>query len=178
MRAQIPFTSARLLLRELSRDDAEAIHSYTSDPEVVRYVDFGPESEAQTIEFIRDVMDMRWDEPRLFFSLAVVLHANGQLIGHCDLHIRDERHGEAEIGYCLHRKSWGQGYATEAVKSLLAFGFRQLKLHRIMAMCDAENHASLRVMAKAGMCEEGYLHKNKWYKGLWHDSMLYAIWQE
>jgi RimJ/RimL family protein N-acetyltransferase len=76
----------------------------------------------------------------------------GHLIGSCDLSLSGD---EAEIGWILHREHWKQGYGTEIGKALLAFGFGELNLHRILAHCDAENRGSYRIMEKIGMRREG-----------------------
>lgn len=55
------------------------------------------------------------------------------------------------------------------------FGFRELKLHRIWIQCIAENTASVRVLEKIGMRQEGHLHENEWVKDHWWDTLLYAI---
>lgn len=178
MRPDLPLVTERLMLREFVRGDAEWIHCYTSDASVVQYLDIGPESESETRQFVADAIDARWQEPRHDFDLAVMLTESGRLIGHLNLHVTQWRHREAEIGYCLHRQFWGKGYATEAVQALLQFGFGQLQLHRQFALCDTNNRSSVRVMVKAGMQPEGYLHQHKWYRGAWHDSLLYAIWKD
>ena len=78
-------------------------------------------------------------------------------------------------GYCLNRDYWGHGYATEAAQAVISFGFEQLGLHRIFAICDPCNVASWRVLARAGMRREGHLLEDRWQKGQWRDSYLYAI---
>ena len=79
------------------------------------------------------------------------------------------------MGYWIARSFWGRGYATEAASAFLAFGFRELGLHRIWAWCIAENLASARVLEKIGMRQEGHLRQNEWMKGRWWDTLLYAI---
>jgi RimJ/RimL family protein N-acetyltransferase len=82
---------------------------------------------------------------------------------------------DAVIGYCFNKTYWGKGYATEAVRALLEFGFNRLTLHRISANCDPSNVASNRVLMKAGMKLEGRLRENLRVKGRWRDTMVYGI---
>jgi hypothetical protein len=82
---------------------------------------------------------------------------------------------EGEIWYLVEPESWGKGFATEAVRYLLSFGFGELGLHRIWATCLPENPASARVLEKAGMRKEGFLVKNLKIHGAWKSSFLYAI---
>jgi [ribosomal protein S5]-alanine N-acetyltransferase len=79
------------------------------------------------------------------------------------------------LGYELDPHFWGSGYATEAANRFLAFGFRDMGLHRIWAWCIAENLASSRVLDKIGMRQEGHLREHEWMQGRWWDTLLYAI---
>jgi ribosomal-protein-alanine N-acetyltransferase len=90
-------------------------------------------------------------------------------------HHKAGRTPAGEILYLLNRQYWGHGYATEAVRAVLGFGFRELGLHRVYATCRPANVASSRVMEKVGMQREGHLRRHRWMKGAWHDSLLYAI---
>jgi ribosomal-protein-alanine N-acetyltransferase len=168
-------TTPRLVLRECAADDLAAFHEIDADPEVVRYVSYGP----WTLEESRRDLDFHIAQqtilPRSSYYLAVVLQAEDRLIGWCSLDITSQKHHEAELGYALHRRSWGRGYSTEAAQAILTFGFTSLDLHRVFATCSPENAASERVLQKLGMQLEGRLRGNKWSKGRWRDSLLYAI---
>ncbi len=84
---------------------------------------------------------------------------------------------EASIGYVLRRDCWGRGYATEAGRGLLRFGFERIKAHRIFASCDVEHVRSIRVLEKLGMTREGRHRQDTWYpsSASWRDSYYYAI---
>jgi [ribosomal protein S5]-alanine N-acetyltransferase len=172
---RLPLQTERLIIRDIVADDWEAVHNYASDLEVVRYVPWGPNSPEDTKNFIHRVLTLQQNEPRHNFELAVILKTKNQLIGACDIHLSNADNREGLIGYCFNRHFWGQGYATEAVRGLLALGFEQLGWHRITATCDPANIASARVIEKVGMRREGYFRKNTWEKGKWCDTLLYAI---
>jgi ribosomal-protein-alanine N-acetyltransferase len=87
-------------------------------------------------------------------TFAVVENDSGMLVGAVSLIIKRE-HRRAELGYWIARDSWNSGYATEASRRIIDFGFRELHLHRIEARHFARNPASGRVMAKLGMQQEG-----------------------
>jgi RimJ/RimL family protein N-acetyltransferase len=70
---------------------------------------------------------------------------------------------------------WGAGYATEAARATLRFGFTELHLHRIFGVCQAANGASARILAKLGIRQEAYLRESEWTKGQWRDIVLYAL---
>ncbi len=165
----------RLRLREWREDDWVQAHVYASDPEVVRYLDWGPNTEDETRAFIRDTMHARQASPRLHYDLAVALAESDEVIGGCRIWIESAEHREASIGYSLARTQWGHGYATELARGLLRVGFESLGLHRIWAIVEPENVVSARVLEKLGMQREGRLRDHRYAKGRWRDSVLYAI---
>ncbi len=165
----------RLVLREFAGDDWRAVHEYASDPEVVKYMEWGPNTEAQSRDHYDRVSAEREAVPRLQYSLAVTLRENGALIGGCRLGIGSEDDRRADLGYVFNRKHWGNGYATEAVRALLRFGFETLKMHRIWATCHAANAASARVLEKAGLRYEGRLREDRFQKGEWRDTLVFSM---
>ncbi len=165
----------RLVLRELHDDGAPAVHAYASDAEVVRYLDWGPNTPEDTARFLTAARAARDAVPRTAYHLAIVLRTTGHLIGGCRIEIRNAASGAGDLGYVLGRPHWGQGYATEAIRALVSFGFESLAFHRIWATCDARNAASARVLEKLGMKREGHLRHDVRRKGEWRDSYLYAI---
>jgi RimJ/RimL family protein N-acetyltransferase len=165
----------RLALRDLKESDWEAVHSYASDPEVVRYMDWGPNTKEDTENFIQRAIANQREQPRRNYTLAIVLKVEDTLIGGCGIHVSNPDNREGWLGYCLNRHFWRRGYATETARGLLEFGFTLLNLHRIFATCDPANIASARVLEKIGMQREGHLKQHKWAKGAWRDSFLYAI---
>jgi RimJ/RimL family protein N-acetyltransferase len=165
----------RLALRDLKESDWEAIHSYASDPEVARYMDWGPNTKEDTENFIQQAIANQREQPRRNYTLAIALKVEDTLIGGCGIHVSNPDNREGWLGYCLNRHFWRSGYATETARGLLEFGFTQLNLHRIFATCDPANVASARVLEKIGMQREGHLRQHKWAKGAWRDSFLYAI---
>ncbi len=165
----------RLVLREFTERDLQAVYEYASDPEVVCYMVWGPNTQEETRDFIRRAMASHGEKPRRDYQFAVVLKEEDRLIGSCGLQVSNPDHQEAWIGYCFNRHFWGKGYATQVARRLLTFGFDELKLHRIFATCDPQNKGSVRVLEKAGIRREGRLHEHKRVKGRWRDSFLYAI---
>jgi RimJ/RimL family protein N-acetyltransferase len=165
----------RLILRDFVMADWKAIHDYDSDPEVVRYMDWGPNTEEETKSFLQRAITFQQEQPRRGYSLAIVLGSQNVIIGGCGIRVSSPENREGWIGYVLSRNFWGQGYATETAKALLKFGFETLDLHRIFATCDPANIASAHVLEKTGMKREGYLREHKWARGKWRDSLLYAI---
>ena len=163
----------RLTLREFTLDDWRAVHAYASDPEVTRYMSWGPNDMKATRSFVETVVARQQDASRSEFDLAVTLKDNGNLVGGCGIYERKLR--GAEMGYCLHRDYWSRGLMTEVAMALLEFAFDQKGFHRVYATCDPRNIGSARVMEKSGMRREGHLREHVFKDGEWRDSLLYAI---
>ena len=110
-------------------------------------------------------------------AFAVTLAGEGSLIGGVRLRIETE-HARGELGFWVARSCWGRGYATEAVRAVIAYGFSALGLHRIHAIHFSRNPASGRVMEKCGMLHEGRFrgHVRKW--GIYEDVDLWGILRE
>ena len=137
----------RLRLRELEPKDAEAFFMLNSDPEVLQYtgdLPFNGVEEAE--EFIRNYPDYRRNG---FGRWAVVHRSTNEFLGWCGLKLNEEN--LIDIGFRFFKKEWGKGYATEAAKATLEYGFKQLKLEEIIGRAALANKASIRVLEKLGM---------------------------
>lgn len=130
-----------------------------------------PYTEKDAIEFIAAAQGD--DEIRL----AITLRNDGRMIGGIGLRLF-EQSCNAELGYWLGVPYWRQGYATEAAREMLRYGFQKLELHRIFATHFIHNPASGRVLEKIGMRYEGCQrqHIRKWDQ--FFDSMLYGLLRE
>jgi RimJ/RimL family protein N-acetyltransferase len=162
----------RLLIREIDHEDAADMQEYASDPEVVYYMPWGPNTLEQTMVFIREKIADQEQNPRVRWEMAVESVAEGKVVGGIRLSVHGD---QGDIGYCLNRGYWRRGFMTEAVRAIIGFGFRELGLHRIFATCDPRNTGSWSVMEKAGMRREGLMKEQMKFRDGWRDSFLYAI---
>lgn len=138
----------RLILREMVVADAVDMFEMDSDPEVYKYTgDFIPKSVEDTKERISNYPDY---EKYGYGRWATELKETGEIIGWCGLKYIEEI-DEVDIGYRWKPKYWGNGYATEASKVCLEYGFKQLGLEQIIGQLYPENKASIRVLEKIGM---------------------------
>jgi len=163
----------RLKLRELTEGDLQAVHDYASDPEVVRYTPFGPNTMVDTKNFLDGALSRQKEEPRTDIGLGIELREEGRLIGTCRINKTSEN--EAYVGYILNKRYWGHGYATEAAGALMRFGFTELGVHRIYADCHPDNAASIRVLEKIGMTLEGRRREYMMFHGEYSDTLLFAM---
>ncbi|HYW06915.1 MAG TPA: GNAT family N-acetyltransferase [Longimicrobium sp.] len=113
-----------------------------------------------------------WDE-RNRLSLAVTHGVDG-VIGAIGLNVAPQ-HAHAETGYWIGAPYWNRGFATEALGAILAHGFGELGLHRVLARHFPRNPASGQVLRKAGMVHEGIMreHVRRWDR--FEDLECYAI---
>ncbi len=169
----------RMILRQFTQDDFEAVHSYGSVPENIIYMPFSPNTQEDTRAFLIRSIAAAEETPCRNYQYAAVLRDTGKLIGGCGVNLSGD---EAEIGWLLHRDFWKQGFGPEMGRALLAFGFDELHMHRIIARCDAENYGSYRVMEKIGMRREGLFLDarlaNKLSHNKYSDELYYAILKE
>ncbi|SDT00074.1 GNAT family N-acetyltransferase [Actinoplanes derwentensis] len=160
--------TTRLRLRPFRPGDVPAVHGYAGDPEVVRYMDWGPNELADTEAFVAAAVD----PPDGVHPFAV--EHSGTLIGAVELRVTAAAHRRGEFGYVLTRSAWGRGYATEAAAAVLAFAFDQVDLHRVAATCDPANAGSRRVLEKIGLTYEGHLRGYLQIRGEKRDRLLFA----
>jgi [ribosomal protein S5]-alanine N-acetyltransferase len=137
----------RLILREFEERDAEGFFALNNDPEVMRYTgDRSFASVEESLQLIRNYTQYsmhgmgRWSMERI---------GTGELIGWCGLKRHDD--GMVDLGYRLHQRFWGSGYATEAAKASIDHGFNTLGLDHIVGRTARANLASVHVLEKCGM---------------------------
>lgn len=135
----IVFETERLLLREFNADDVDAVYAYAGDAENTIYMDWGPASREEVRNFVQSRLAQQITEPRRIFDFAVCIKATGRLIGSMGLFLGDDGQ-QAELGYTINKAFWGKGYASEAAKGMLQFGFMNLNLHRISAKVRQHEH--------------------------------------
>lgn len=154
----------RLILRRILPTDAEDMFEYASDRAVPQYLLWNPHPDlAYTREYLL-YLESRYAVGD-FFDWAIVKKDSGKMIGTCGFTRFRYEDDCGEIGYVLNRTEWGQGYAAEAVRAVLRFGFDTVGLSRIEAKFMEGNAQSLRVTEKVGMTFEGYLRSAMRVKG-------------
>ena len=177
----IEFTTletARLRLRHFMDSDLTLFMGYRNDPVVAKYQSWEGISELEARTFIQKQKEIQPGVSGQGFQIAIELKATGILIGDCFFTINALDHRQAEIGFTLSREYQGYGYATEAVSCFLNYAFHTFDLHRIIAITDCENIASVALLERLGMRREGHFIQNIWFKGKWGDEYLYAILKE
>ena len=156
MSAQIFIETPRLILRQWHEDDHEPYIALNKDPEVVEFFPSTYTREETLAQIDRCV---RHINQYGFGFFAVERKDNGQFIGFTGLsHPRFESYFTpcVEIGWRLSKANWGFGFATEAAKACLEFGFERLNVDEIFSFTAERNIRSENVMKKIGMVKDGY----------------------
>ncbi|MDJ0736689.1 MAG: GNAT family N-acetyltransferase [Nostocaceae cyanobacterium] len=142
----------RLILREQTLEDTESLHIILSHPITMSFWQFPFTLEAT----------QRWIQRNFesysnlgFGRYGVILKSTQELIGDCGL-IRREIDGviENDLGYIIHYKHWGQGYATECAAACKQYAIETLKLKRVVVNMPTNHITSIRVAKKIGMVWE------------------------
>jgi [ribosomal protein S5]-alanine N-acetyltransferase len=170
MRKKETLETERLILRPLSPADFEAVHSWTSVPENVRYMSWGSNTEEDTRTYLELAAQMAGND------FAIVLKDTGQVIGSGGI-FADAAGDTGELGWILHRDYWQRGYGTELAAELIRYAFEDLGLRRIETPCAAVNYGSYRVMERNGMRREALKKQAMWGRvdNEWIDRAEYAI---
>ncbi len=172
---QPTMATARLILRPYALEDASAVAKLAGRREIAdTTLSFPhPYSEQHARDWITRHTEGRSQGKEIVF--AVVTRTDMQLVGSVGLKDIDQEHGQAEMGFWIGVDWWGQGYATEATKAVLQFGFETLRLNRIHAHHMLRNPASGRVLEKIGMKREGVLRERvrKW--GVFEDVAVLSV---
>lgn len=178
----------RLLLRPYRPEDAPGLAAHRSDPEVARYVQWTP---PYTLPDAQDLIERtQWGRGsghlRAGEGVMIAIEfaeAGGEVIGDCSAGLLADDPRQGIIGFTLSPSRQGQGYITEAVRAVLhelftcdAGGlFAAEPLHRVSAVCGADNAASVRVLERVGMRREAHFIESVFFKGAWGSEYHYAV---
>ena len=119
---------------------------------------------------------MGWVAYASSITTNLAIEVDGGVVGSVGFEPREDvERVSAEIGYWLGRGYWGRGIVTAAVRAATQHAMKTFDLSRIFALPFADNHASIRVLEKAGYTCEGRLHRSAIKEGVIRDQLLYAI---
>lgn len=176
--ADLKFFTARLKLRLVEMADLEAIHVLHHLAETDQYNTLGIPKDLEETNIIVDGWINDHQKRTIKNYTFAVEFEKGGFIGLIALKLSSSKFNSAEVWYKINVEHWNKGYATEAIRAVISFGFNRLKLHRIEAGCAVENLASIRVLEKAGMIQEGRKRQILPLKTGWMDSFEFAILDE
>ncbi len=174
--SKIPtFETERLIIRPLRMFDAFDMYEYSRMPETSEFLTWSPHTDIEyTKNYLAYIINKYASGE--FYDWAVSLkNDDNKMIGTCGFSRIDFSNNIGEIGYVINPDYKGNGYAAEAAKQIISFGFEKLKFHRIEAKYIIGNDASLAVMKKCGMVYEGTQRHAMLIKGKYRDIGCAAI---
>lgn len=179
--ALLPIRTPRLLLRLFEPRDLDVQHRLQSDPEVTRYLPYGP----RTRQEVQSGLAKRMAPPRMTQNddvLQLVMERldadatdGGVMVGELTLFLRSVQHRQGELGFVLVPEERGQGLGAEGARALLTLAFEGLGLHRMAGVCDPRNTASAAMMLRLGMRQEAHLRECEWFKGEWGSLLTFGL---
>ncbi len=164
----------RLLLREIKKEDAQGIFNCFSNNDVTQF--YGQdtlESVEQAEQFVEFFSKIHMEKRGIRWGVEI--KGNAGIIGTIGFNAWLPKHKRAEIGYEIHPDYWRNGYTTEAITSVLSYGFKELDLTRVGAVVFIENEASNKLLTKIGFQQEGILRDYMYQNGKAHDTYIYSL---
>jgi len=172
--SQFPvMTTARLKLAGLEPIDGPELFKFYSSDESLRFIPRDifddPRQGPEKVKIFTRAFD---DQEAIWWRFR--LRSTGEFVGYGGLFDISTEDHNAEIGYGFHPEYWGRGFATEAVGTIVNYGFESLGLRRIFGLIDPENDASMHVLEKLGFEREGIMRDACFARDRYWDQCLFA----
>lgn len=167
--------SARLVLRRFQRTDLVPFHAYRSDPNIARYQGWSEFSLDDARQFIEKKDACLPGASGVGAQIAIEVKASGEMIGDLYLNMPADEPAQAQIGFTLAPEHQGNGFATEAVETLLDYVFGALDKQRVTALTFARNDRSVALLERVRMRREAHHVQSSRLEGAWVDDYVYAI---
>ena len=155
--------------------DLEIFMTYRNDPRIACFQGWETFSKEAAVTLLEQQQSRQPFLPGQWVQIAITLKPTHALIGDCALKIHFEDPSQATIGITLAQDFHGQGFAMEAIATLLGYAFEELGLHRVRADTDPQNTPAWRLLERLGMRREAHLKQSLWFKGRWADEYYYAV---
>ena len=164
----------RLILRQVTKDDAEDMLTYLSDQEVMKHYGLEPftstDDALDEISWYQSILEkqtgIRW---------GITLKGQDKVIGSCGFLNIAAEHCRSDVGYELSKAYWGKGIASESMAAVIRYGFEQLNLQRIQALIEPPNIPSQKLAERNGFIKEGLLRSYEYTFGKFDDLLMYAL---
>lgn len=155
-------------LHPVEEADAEFLQRLVNDPRVRRPIGgTEPVSLAAEREYVESIGESD--------DVQFLVRADGERVGTVGLHDVNATNGNGEVGYFFAPDAWGNGYATDATRTVVAYAFDERRLHKVYARAFAFNDASMRVLEKTGFEREGTHRDQVFVDGEYVDVHRYGL---
>jgi RimJ/RimL family protein N-acetyltransferase len=168
--------TTRLRLRQNVSEDSEILFKMRTDKLVMKYMDTPlMENERQALDMINSLSRRFMEEGIPIWAISLKDDPEARMIGYTGFIDRSHKHHHAEIGYALEVEYWQQGIITEALNSVLNYGFEIMNLHSIRASINPDNIPSLKVLEKFNFQKEAHFRESYFYDGKFFDDVIYCL---
>lgn len=178
MQASVSFPTietARLVLREIVPEDAQALFEIHGDESLMRWFGADPLNDIAGAEKLVSLFASWRAQPNPGTRWGIQLKGEDRLSGTCGLFAWNRAWRKCAIGYELAACAHGEGYMHEALCSVLDWGFENMALNRIEAQVHPQNAASIRSISRLDFQQEGLLRALGYWRGEYHDMLQYSL---
>jgi len=167
-------TTERLLLRQITMDDAADIFFLRSDERVLKYIGKEPAASIEEAKaFIQKIADIIKANDGILWGITLQEESSKVIGTICYWNVQPENY-RSEFGYALHPEYWRKGRMKEAILKVLDYGFETMKLHSVEARTAPGNIASGAVLEATGFVKEGHLKDEFFFQGKFSDTIIYS----
>ena len=164
----------RLLLRQITPEDAPAIFKMRSNEQVMRYIGKLPMQDISEAKELIETYQKAYEQNEAV-NWAICLHDQPEWqIGTVGFWRMDKANHRCEIGYTLQYDYWRQGIMSEAIAAAMEYCFKVMDFHSVEANTDPDNAGSGGVLEKLGFVQEAYFRENFYFEGKFLDSRIYS----
>lgn len=163
----------RLLLRPFWKRDVADLPLVDADPDVTYFRGISPKTAEESEQWL--VEQLRSRKKKEWLRWCIRRKDDNAFVGMVLVRCLNPDWREWEVGYCLAKSQWGQGFASEAVREILGFAYASLNAHRVVANTHVENGRSRKLLEGIGFRQEAYQVENYFEHGEWLDNIQYAL---
>jgi len=166
--------TSRLIMRPVTYGDRIEIFEYRSDTATNKYQGWIPKTIDDVESFIEKI-SKQINEPGTWFQFVIIEKETQKIVGDLGIHFLDSESKQVEIGCTLNKYFQNQGYATESIKRIIDYLFKELNKHRIITSIDPDNTNSIRLVERIGFRKEAHFVESLFINGKWVDDLVYAM---
>lgn len=171
---QMNLETKRLIIRPITHDDKNEVFEYRSDTEANKYQGWIPKTIDDVETFIGKISE-QINEPETWFQFVIIEKETRKIVGDLGIHFFDSENQQVEIGCTLNKDFQSKGYATESIKRVIDYLFKELNKHRIITSIDPDNKNSIRLVERIGFRKEAHFVESLFIHGKWVDDLIYAL---
>lgn len=164
----------RLILKHFEKTDSAEMLQLRSNPALMKYICRPLQTSLNEAEELINKID-ELIKNNAGINWAIYLKSEQKIIGSVSFHKIDKENYRGEIGYFILPTFWQQGIISEAITTVLNYGFNTLQFHSVEAQIDPNNIASERVLKKFNFIKEAHFKENFYFNSEFLDTAVYSL---